>query len=304
MLQQEFYMKILDSLADAVYFVDTERRITYWNKSAERLSGYPASVVIGKSCSNNMLLHIDEAGNNLCTLDCPLAATMGDGKVREADIYMHHRNGCRVPVSVRASPVRDDSGKIIGAVEVFSSNVKYIDVINELEGLRREALRDPLTGIGNRRYAEITMRHLEAGMVEYGVPYGVLFVDIDHFKNVNDTWGHDTGDMVLRMVAQTLAKALRPLDVACRWGGEEFVLIAPNVTGESLYAIAQRLRMLVASSWIELDDKQIAVTVSLGGAISCHGERPLSVVGRADKQVYRSKESGRNCVHLDLACCP
>jgi diguanylate cyclase (GGDEF)-like protein len=196
--------------------------------------------------------------------------------------------------------MRDESGRIIGAVEIFVNNSRNVDMIHEIEQLRNEILRDHLTGIANRRFADITMKQLEKSMVEYEVPFGVLFVDIDHFKQVNDTWGHDVGDLVLCMVAQTLSKTLRSLDVACRWGGEEFVVLAPNVTQEALGVMAQRLRMLVENCWLDHASQQIRVTASFGGAVSHRGEKPASVVARADKQVYKSKECGRNCVHLDI----
>jgi diguanylate cyclase (GGDEF)-like protein/PAS domain S-box-containing protein len=298
-MQQEFYRELLDSLADGVYFVDMDHRITYWNKSAERISGYTAEEVQGKKCSSNILQHVDYLGNPLCAQGCPLAATLEDGEMREMEVFLHNKFGHRVPVAVRATPMRDESGKIIGAVEVFSNNSKNICIINEVEELRNEVLKDPLTGIGNRRYADITMKQLEQNMLEYRVPFGVLFVDIDHFKRVNDTWGHDVGDQVLRMVAQTLSGSLRSLDVVCRWGGEEFIILAPNVTLEALEAMAQRLCMLIENCWFDHFDQQIKVTVSIGGAVSQPGESPASVIARADKQVYKGKESGRNCARMD-----
>ena len=100
------------------------------------------------------------------------------------------------------------------------------------------------------------------------------------------------------MVAQTLDKSMRSLDVACRWGGEEFVVIVPNVTLDGLAVIGERLRMLVENSWINYENSLISVTASFGGTISKKCELPASVISRADKQVYLSKESGRNCVKL------
>ena len=297
-MQQKFYKELLDALADGVYFVDLERSITYWSKSAERLTGYSSKEVVGKGCADNILRHVDGFGNQLCIKGCPLAATMDDGVMREMDVYMHHKHGHRVPVAVRATPIRDDKNEIIGAVEIFSNNIKHVDVITELEGLRQEILRDPLTGIGNRRFADVTIKNLVKSMDENDVPYGILFVDIDFFKKINDTWGHDVGDLVLKMVAQTLDKSMRSLDVACRWGGEEFVVIVPNVTLEGLAVIGERLRMLVESSWIKHENSLINVTASFGGTISKKSESPSSVISRADKQVYLSKESGRNCVRL------
>ena len=276
-------------------------RVTYWNKAAERISGYASQEVMGKSCADNILRHVDEKGTELCIHGCPLAATINDGQVREVEVYMHHKFGHRVPVAVRASPMRDADGKIIGAVEVFSNNSKNIDVLKEMEELRREVFRDKLTDIGNRRFADITLENYENTLRENGVPFGVVFVDIDFFKKVNDTWGHAVGDKVLQMVAQTLANGLRALDVACRWGGEEFVLITPNITVESLGIMADRLRILVENSWLDYEGERLAVTASFGGAVSQVGETAESVVARADKQVYTSKENGRNRVTIDAA---
>lgn len=298
-MDQEFYRGLLDSLSDGVYFVDRNRRVTYWNKAAERISGFTAQEVTGKSCADNILRHVDDEGTELCTHGCPLAATMKDGQVREVEVYMHHKFGHRLPVAVRAAPMRDENGKIVGAVEIFSNNSKRIDVLKEMEKLRREVFRDKLTGVGNRRFAEITLENYEQTMRESGVPFGVIFVDIDFFKKVNDTRGHAAGDKVLHMVAQTLANGLRVLDVACRWGGEEFVIISPNVTVESLKSMAERLRMLVEQSWLDFEGDRLAVTASFGGAVSREGESADAVVARADKMVYLSKGAGRNRVSID-----
>lgn len=298
-MDNEFYRSLLESLADGIYFVDLERRVTYWNRAAERLSGYTAKEVVGSRCADNILRHVDELGTLLCVVGCPLAATMADGKVRETEVYMHHRLGHRVPVAVRASPMRDEAGSIIGAVEVFTSNAKQVNILHELEGLRREVLTDPLTGIGNRRYAELTLASLEQSRKEHDVPFGILFVDIDHFKAVNDTWGHAVGDLVLRMVAQTLAQSLRALDAACRYGGEEFVLLLPNTDREALAKMGERLRMLVENSWLDTEGGRIQVTASFGGAVSEGGEGAAEVLARADRRVYSAKAAGRNCVRVD-----
>jgi len=298
-MDQDFYQGLLDALADGVYFVDLDRRVTFWNKAAERISGFSSKEVVGKSCKDNILRHVDGAGVHLCDLGCPLAATMVDGHVRDAEVFMHHKLGHRVPVSVRASPMIGGNGQIFGAVEIFANNSKHLDVIKEMEELRREVFRDKLTGIGNRRYADMTLANCENTFRESDVPFGVVFVDIDFFKKVNDTWGHAAGDSVLRMVAQTLANGLRALDAACRWGGEEFVVILPNLTANALKEMAERLRMLVENSWLDYEGTRLTVTASFGGAISRLGESAEQVVARADGQVYKSKEAGRNRVTIE-----
>lgn len=298
-MDSNFYKDVLEAIADGVYFIDLNQKITYWNKAAERISGYAAEEVLGKSCADNTLKHVDSLGTELCVDGCPLAATIADGKPREADVFMHHKLGHRLPVSVRATPILDELGTVVGAVEVFRDNSKQHNLLEELEVLRNEVLTDPLTGIGNRRYAEISMANLDMNMEQSQVPFGVLFADIDHFKRINDTWGHDVGDRVLQMVAKTMSGVLRKLDVACRWGGEEFIILVPNIGRDTLVQIGERLRMLVENSWLDVGDKQVQVTVSLGCALSHPGESAASVLSRADNQLYASKDCGRNCVTFE-----
>lgn len=295
----QFYRKLLDSIADGVYFVDLQRRITFWNKGAERLSGYTAQEVIGKSCADSILRHVDASGRELCLTGCPLAAVVQDGRMRTAQVFMHHKLGYRVPVDVRATAMRAGDGRIMGAVEIFHKTEEALDVLAEIEKLRREVLTDPLTGVGNRRYADVRLADGEKDAREFGVPFGVLFVDIDHFKAVNDTWGHGVGDKVLRMVAAALTNGVRALDAVCRWGGEEFVVITRNVSHSGLHALGERLRVLIAHSWIEHGPHKIAVTASFGGAMSRPGETAEEVLRRADAQLYRSKAEGRNRVCVD-----
>ena len=115
MPNEDFYRKILDNLFDGVYFVDRDRVITYWNKGAEKITGYDAGQVMGRSCRDNILNHVTANGVQLCLTNCPLASTMEDGKQREAEVYLHHADGHRLPVTVRASPIYDEQGNIIGA---------------------------------------------------------------------------------------------------------------------------------------------------------------------------------------------
>ncbi|MCB0918936.1 MAG: GGDEF domain-containing protein [Actinobacteria bacterium] len=295
-MNDAFFQEVLDSMFDGVYFVDPRRRITYWNQGAERISGFSEAEVMGRSCADNILRHVDEEGHQLCLEGCPLAATMSDGQPREAEVYMHHKDGHRVPVVVRAAPIRDEAEQIIGAVEVFVPGRTAERAQQIIEDLRRQALHDPLTQIGNRRFGETNLESLEGDTAP--AQSGILFVDIDHFKHVNDTYGHEAGDEVLKMVANTLLNGLRAGDSVCRWGGEEFVVMLPGCDGEDLARVAERLRMLVAKSWIDHEGNRLRVTISLGGALTTEENAIERVLEQADRRLYVSKETGRNRVTL------
>ena len=301
MLKSEpFYKQLLDSLYDGVYFVDRDRRITYWNKGAERISGYRADEVIGKHCSDNVLMHSDMQGNILCLSMCPLAATIVDGRERTNDVFLRHKDGHRVPITVRVAPMVDEQGAIAGGVEIFTDNTPAAVAFERLAELERLAYLDSLTGLANRRYAEITLRSRIEELERYGWLFGVIFIDIDNFKAVNDGYGHVFGDEVLKMVAKTLKNSVRPFDVVSRWGGEEYVVIIANVEGRELLATANRCRALVEQSSLP-GDRSLHITISVGATLARTDDTVETVVKRADRLMYGSKQAGRNCVTSDQA---
>lgn len=293
-----FHQSVIDNLYDGVYYVDLHRRITYWNRGAERLTGYPAAEVVGRRCMDNLLMHVDDSGTVLCKTMCPLSATLADGRLREKGVFLKHRDGHRVAIDVRAAPIQDPDGRIVGAVEIFSDDSSRVESRHEIEELRSLAMSDPLTGMPNRRYVEMTLTSRIDDLARYGFPCGVLFVDIDHFKAVNDELGHSAGDGVLRAVAGTLRSAVRGADVVGRWGGEEFVVVLRAVDTQGLIEVAERVRVLVASGSVHIGRRHRRVTVSVGAALARPGETMESLVARADAAMYASKVAGRDRVTL------
>ena len=296
-----FERAVIDYLYDGVYYVDRARRIRYWNQGAERLTGYEATAMIGQFCYQNLLDHVDATGTQLCRSGCPLAATMGDGEPREAEVFLRHREGHRVPVRVRTSPVRDREGKVIGAVEIFNDSTELSTARRDVADMRDLAMRDALTDLPNRRHFEMSMATRIAELAGYGRRFGLLIADIDRFKLVNDRHGHAAGDAVLRTVASTLLGASRAQDDIARYGGEEFVLTITDVDAVALRAIAGRFRALVERSSFRAGERDLRITVSLGGTLAEVGDRSEAIFERADAALYRAKEGGRNrvCLHGD-----
>ena len=297
--EKDFYKEIIDNLYDGVYFVNRDRVITYWNKGAERITGYSAGQTIGRACRDNMLNHVTANGVELCLNNCPLAAVMEDGNPREAEVFVHHSDGHRVPIIVRATALRDEEGNIIGAIESFSNNKSVINAQRKLREMRHIALTDPLTGAGNRQLVEGRLRAVIAECQHTKGSAGLLFMDVDNFKRINDIYGHRSGDRVLRMVADTLSYAIRSTDTIGRWGGEEFIAILNNVDDEdALRNIAEKARILVELSRLDINDQNLTVTVSIGATRLRPDDTPESLVDRADGLMYQSKKAGRNFVTI------
>lgn len=293
----DIYRHVLDTIVDGVYFVDSNRQIILWNKGAERISGYGTGEVIGRCCADNILCHIDGAGKTLCLEGCPLAATIADGMERTTDMYLHHKDGHRVSVEAKVSPLRDENGRIVGAVEVFSDNSVKIAALQRIDRLVEESLIDPLTKVGNRRYIDITVGARFDEMNRYNWPFALAMCDVDHFKAINDTYGHAVGDEMLITVSQTLQTAVRSFDFIGRWGGEEFLIVLPNVGDpEILRPIVERFRTLIGASSVAVVGKDLSVTASFGATLASREETADTIFKRADDLLYRSKQEGRNRV--------
>ncbi len=298
--RENIFEAMLNNLSDGVYCTDLERTVTYWNRTAEQLTGYTCDEMVGHQCRDGLLVHVNDDGVTLCDSICPMLDAAMTGKEQSAELYLHHKNGHRIPVIVKVAPVwsAGPDSEIVGIIQVFSDNSPTLAARERIKHLEDLALLDELTRLPNRRFVvrELTSRIMEMSRV--GEPFGVLFGDIDDFKSVNDSHGHETGDEVLRVVARTLLHNCRPLDAIGRWGGEEFVAVIREVDRGQLRVIGERLRALVASSKVRRNGAQIGVTISVGGTTARPGDTPESLLERADQMLYRSKQGGRNKVTI------
>jgi diguanylate cyclase (GGDEF)-like protein/PAS domain S-box-containing protein len=292
-------LRLLDEIGEGVYFTDTKRRITFWNKAAERISGFGKNEVLGHSCRENILIHVDHRGRSLCAGLCPLAHTLQDRKERRSKVFLHHKEGHRVPVQVRVFPLLDKKKQVIGAAEVFSDSSAKLDLRERLTELEKLAMGDRLTGVANRRYTE---QFLQVRLVEfrrYHWPFGIIFFDIDDFKSLNDRFSHRIGDRALKTVAMTLQKNIRSVDQVGRWGGEEFIIVLRNPDKNNLKHIAEKLRLLVEKSIFWEKGIPIRFTLSGGATLVRTRDTKASLVERADLLMYQSKKAGKNRISCD-----
>lgn len=286
---------LLNNLFEGLYIVDQRRRIIFWNRAAEQITGFARDEVMGNNCADGLLRHISEEGEIRCFSGCPLRKALEGKAESEQLLYFHHKEGHRVPVIVRIAPLIDGHGNVVGAAEMFRDAHKEVAQKERINQLEEMAFVDSLTGLANRRFLLSRVENQLDELRRYDWPFGVLFIDIDHFKNINDTHGHDMGDRVLQMVSATLKSIVRGHDFVARYGGEEFVVILTNVNQQQLVEIGERFRVLVSMSSIR-EPAPISVTVSIGATLAGPDDTPETLFKRADLKLYEAKNAGRNSI--------
>lgn len=181
--------------------------------------------------------------------------------------------------------------KLTRISDLYQSNLRELT-----EALREASLRDPLTNLGNRRYLMDRLKEETVRARRKNLPLCAAVLDVDHFKQVNDTWGHETGDEALRAIADALRGAVREYDIVGRWGGEEFLLLFPETGLEKALNTAERVRQAIGEIGIERPDGPIRLTASIGLAQQLAGESASGTVSRADNALLSAKRKGRNCI--------
>ncbi|MBR5968754.1 MAG: GGDEF domain-containing protein [Lachnospiraceae bacterium] len=294
----DIYISIINNMQDGAYFVDRDRKILFWNKAAERITGYTADEIIGRDCPSSGLNHIDDEGRPLCQVGCPLFATNVDGKTRRERVFVRHKDGYRVPLQVNIFPIVKE-GVILGSIELFTqdSPTRYDD--NLIEHLSGIAMHDALTKLPNRRYLESFLNYKLTQMERFSKNFCVMFADIDNFSEFNNKYGHDVGDLVLGNIANTLKRNVRKDDLVGRWGGEEFVGIYTVSNSYEAPIIAEKFRKMVEATEVHHGEEALKVSVSIGVTVGHMGDTASSIIERADRLMYASKQEGKNRVTSD-----
>jgi diguanylate cyclase (GGDEF)-like protein/PAS domain S-box-containing protein len=287
-----FHAALLDAMSDGVYVVEPSRLITYWNRAAEEISGFSADEMVGRWCGDGRLNHVNERGVELCGASCPLVETMRDGQTRSVRVFLHHRDGHLRPVQVTAAALRAEDGTISGAVETFRDDSDQRVLEQDLRDAENLALVDPLTGVGNRRSLDRCLSRRLSDWERHGARFAALVIDVDRFKQTNDTFGHDAGDAVLSVLARSLVNAVRTGDEVVRTGGDEFAVITGPITDDELDSLTARLHVIAAHSR-DGDLPPMHITVSIGAAMAATGDDAAALMRRADRQLLRAKRVGR-----------
>ena len=317
------YRFLAENMVDVVWTLDPNTgRFTYVSPSVEQLRGYTPEEVMAEPAKAALTQESVEAVfHGRATVAESLLDEGNPPLVRTQRIDQPRRDGSIVPTEVVTRLITGDGGRIVevlGVTRDITERLKAEEeirklnaelehrvavrtaeleaAVRELEKMHDIAYFDQLTGIGNRRYVEARIASYLAERRRHGGGFALLFVDVDRFKEVNDTFGHDVGDAVLRTVGSTLRDAARESDFAGRWGGDEFIIALTHIQPTEIRKAAERLRVLVSRSETTTPRERLSVTVSIGAAISRPEDSLSTLVNRADRLMYEAKIAGRNCV--------
>jgi diguanylate cyclase (GGDEF)-like protein/PAS domain S-box-containing protein len=286
------FRSVVDAAYDAIITIDQQHCITLFNRAAENLFGYSAEEMLGQPITT--LLPERYRGNHSQYVHqfarSPVRSRQMDERNR---VYGLHRDGTLLPVEIAISKIN------VGGLIEFTAIIRDIaDRVQLMDLLQKQAVTDELTGLPNRREFADTIENF----LGTDNRLSVFILDIDYFKKINDSYGHDIGDEVLRVMAKVVMNADRRIGVFARWGGEEFVAALPGLDIAQAMAVAEDLRVTIEQQNFKHAwrlGKPVPFTVSIGLTERLPGEQDVgAIVKRADMALYRAKEGGRNRVEI------
>lgn len=287
--RQENELKLMATAFEtgqATLITDADMYIERANQAFTNITGYREHEVIGKTP------RIFKSGRHSPDFYAELWETLLSTGHWQGEIWNRNKYGDIYPLWQSITAVRDDAGRIRTFVSVFHNIAERKRMEDELE---RQATLDHLTGAYNRRAFDTALRQAICQAELSDETFSLLIFDIDHFKHVNDRHGHDTGDAILKQLADRVAGNLRSTDILSRWGGEECTILLPDTRLRGTRIFAERLRGQIAESRLN----GLRVTLSMGITEYRPGDDMDSMLARADEALYRAKSAGRNCVMVD-----
>ncbi|MGQ0635157.1 MAG: diguanylate cyclase [Planctomycetaceae bacterium] len=289
------YLYLLENLYDGFYLVDSDLKFVVWNGGLQKLLGHSDDELLQRPWSSRLLQYADGRGRELSEGELPMRQAVESGRAAAGAVRVRNAEGRVVDVEVQTVPLVDDWGRLRGVAEIFRSASRNRLPPREFRDLRLAASRDPLTGVANRGELEAQLKQLLSESVgeQPTAPCSAIFLDVDHFKEINDTFGHAVGDIVLIEIARLLQQETYAGEFVGRYGGEEFLVLCPATDIDQAIPRAERMRLAIAG--LELSElEQWPLTASFGVTQALPGDTTGAMMRRADKALYAAKNGGRN----------
>lgn len=290
-----FQSKLLDNMYDAVVFIDATGQIALWNRGAERLTGISGNSVCQRQWEPGLLRMSDEKGDSISQADCPVNCAISSGVQSLRRLTIWGRTGRPIAVDTHAIPVTAEAGTTLGAIMLFHDASSETSLEQRCQSLYEKSTKDPLTQVANRAEFDRVHELFVATHQQQQVPCSLIICDLDRFKDVNDTYGHQAGDEVIKCLAMLLKSSCRPGDLVARYGGEEFVVLCADCDNAASTRRAEQIRVKLSRiAQPKLGGRP--VTVSFGVTEIQPGDTPETMLRRADRALLMAKAKGRNNV--------
>lgn len=289
-MHADFHQTLAETSRDGIFYVAADGTVRFWNAAAERLTGIVAESIVGQRWSPEILDLATDSHVPVGQDECPVRGALRSGESTSGRFSVRGRHGRPAPVELTVAPVAS-----LGVAVVLRDLTSETTLEARCQRLNELATRDSLTAVANR--AELDRVHglFVTNHLERQSPYSVVMVDIDHFKSINDVFGHQAGDDVLRAFGALLKSQCRVGDFVARYGGEEFALMWADCPGSAAVQRAEEIRRIVAQTpQAALAGK--CITASFGVTEIAAGDTPMIMLERADRALFAAKERGRNRV--------
>ena len=290
-----FEARFIDKMHDGVVFVDRDLQIFLWNSGAERLTGLAAAATSGRRWVPALLDMRSDKGRQIPDVECPVALAIQSGVQSLSRMSIVGRSGRDLAINLHAVPVQRSDGGMLGATVFLQDASPEASLEQRCQTLQDQATRDPLTRLANRAEFDRLHKLFIDVHTESGLAFSMIISDIDHFKHVNDVYGHQAGDDALRSYAALLRGMCRSGDVVARYGGEEFVILCADCNNASAAERAEQIRRRLAEvPQPALNNR--GITASFGVTELQPGDTPETMLRRADRALLQAKDQGRNQV--------
>jgi diguanylate cyclase (GGDEF)-like protein/PAS domain S-box-containing protein len=292
------YRYVLESLQIGIFMVDRDQKIVFWNEGAEKITGYLRQDALGRYCREDSAEQNGPRNNVLSDASEMLATALRDGRPAMGEVPLRHKSGHRVFARVRAVPIRNASGAIVGAAESIDESLSASEWDRRQGKLADYGCLDPATGVLTHDVVISHLREAVATYAEARVPFSILVVKVDDMDRLRSTYGGAVIASVLRVTASSLENSLRPTDYLGRISESRFLAILIECGGTELPKTAERIKKTVNGSEIQWWGDRWTVTVSIGGAAAVPGDTLDSLLARASEALERSVEAGGNRVMI------
>ena len=294
----DFFRNVLESLQTAVYMVDRDQKVIFWNDGAERITGYLRQDVVGRSCREEVLA-LDESANSFVSdANGAIRSALRDGKPAVANISIRHKEGHRVLVRLRAVPIRNSHGTVIGAAESFEESLSVSEWDRRHAKLAEYGCLDENTDLPTQEFTMARLRQALATFETFRIPVSVLSIQLDQTDDFRAKFGPAAVMAILRAVERSLENSLRPTDLLGHGVNNQFLAVLSECKESEVSKVAERLRKMVGYAEIKWWGRDLTVTASFGGTGAKPGDTAESIIGRAESTLAKCVVSGGNCITI------